>query len=274
MRIFTAPLTAFMLGTFMVPEGASAEKPTATKEDKAEGLKIAKTYDKRNQGFKDEVATLKMTLTNANGESTERAMRMWTYEVIDDKRGDKSILVFDTPRDVKGTALLSHAHHVDPDDQWLFLPALKRIKRIASANKSGPFVGSEFAYEDITSSDIEKFDWYYLRTENLDGQECYVLKRIPLYENSGYTKQISWIDTKHYRLQKVDYYDRKDSLLKTLRMKGYKLYKDKFWRAETWEMTNHQSKKSTVLAYTSRELSTGLEEDEFTKGRLKSYGRG
>ncbi len=73
--------------------------------------------------------------------------------------GDKSLFVFDEPRDVQGTAFLIHAHREDADDQWLYLPALKRVKRISSANRSGSFMGSEFAYEDMTAQEVEKFTY-------------------------------------------------------------------------------------------------------------------
>ena len=80
-----------------------------------------------------------------------------TLEVPDESVGDKSLIIFDSPRDIKGTALLSYAKILDPDDQWLYLPALKRVKRISSVNKSGPFVGSEFAFEDFTALELNKY---------------------------------------------------------------------------------------------------------------------
>ena len=89
------------------------------------------------------------------GQESRRQLRVQVLEVSDD--GDKSLFVFDEPRDVQGTAFLIHAHREDADDQWLYLPALKRVKRISSANRSGSFMGSEFAYEDMTAQEVEKF---------------------------------------------------------------------------------------------------------------------
>ncbi|NIT13503.1 MAG: outer membrane lipoprotein-sorting protein, partial [Candidatus Dadabacteria bacterium] len=98
--------------------------------------------------------------------------------------GDKSITVFDEPRDIEGTALLSHTKILDPDDQWLYLPAVKRVKRISSKNKSGPFVGSEFAYEDLLSQEVDKYNYKWLKDEKCGDLECHVVERYPLYENS------------------------------------------------------------------------------------------
>jgi len=117
------------------------------------GLEIAIAADSRDKGFGDTTADMTMTLTDKYGQSTSRVIRNRTLEGSDE--GDKSIVIFDSPGDVRGTAFLSHTKKTDTDDQWLFLPALKRVKRIASSNKAGPFMGSEFAYEDISSQEVE-----------------------------------------------------------------------------------------------------------------------
>ena len=100
-----------------------------TPEEK--GLAIAVEADKRDTGWVDQAADLEMILTNKHGQSSQRTMRIKTLEVEGD--GDKSLTIFDNPRDIKGTAFLSHTHALKPDDQWLYLPALKRVKRISSA---------------------------------------------------------------------------------------------------------------------------------------------
>ena len=113
------------------------------------GLEIAEEADARNTGWNDSVVDLTMTLRNKNGDESVREMRSRALEVEDD--GDKSMIIFDQPRDVRGTALLTYSHKTGDDDQWLYLPALKRVKRIASSNKSGPFMGSEFAAAKLSS---------------------------------------------------------------------------------------------------------------------------
>ena len=177
-------------------------------------------------------------------------------------------MVFSTPRDIEGTALLSHAKILDPDDQWLFLPALKRVKRIASSNKSGPFVGSEFAFEDFTAIELNKFEYRFLGTETCGELQCDVLERLPRYENSGYTKQIAWVDQQDYQIRKVEFYDRRGDLLKVLELKDYRRYDNGVWRAHLLSMNNVQTNKQTDLKYGDYRFGVGLSESDFVKGRL------
>ena len=181
----------------------------------------------------------------------------------------EGLTVFDQPRDIKGTAFLSYSHALVPDEQWIFLPALKRVKRISSSNKSGPFMGSEFAYEDISSFEIPKYSYLYLHDEVLNGIDCFVLELRPQYKHSGYTKSHVWIDKAEYRNKKVDYYDRKDSLLKIQVFSDYQLYLDKYWRAHTMTMDNQQNGKSTTLHWRNFKFQTGLTDDDFKKNDLK-----
>ncbi len=245
----------------LLPMGSLAQ----TAEEK--GLAIATEADKRDLGWNDSTADMKMILRNRQGEQSERAIRVRSLEVQGD--GDKSLTIFDQPADVKGTAFLSYTHAVKADDQWLYLPALKRVKRISSANKSGPFMGSEFAYEDISSQEIEKYRYKYLRDETIDSQEAFVVERTPQYKHSGYTKQIVWIDKQHYRVLKVEYFDRKGSHLKTLTIKDYRQYLDKFWRADRMNMVNHQNGKSTALLWSNYRFKTGLSKRDFDRNSLK-----
>ena len=236
-----------------------------TAEEK--GLLIAVEADKRDTGWVDQTADLEMILTNKHGESSHRTMRLKTLEVDGD--GDKSLTIFDNPKDIKGTAFLSHTHALKPDDQWLYLPALKRIKRISSANKSGPFVGSEFAYEDLSSQELEKYTYKWLRDEAINGHDVFVIERFPQYKNSGYTRQISWIDKDMYQSRKVEFYDRKNSLLKTLVFSDYEQYLDKFWRPGKMEMVNHQTGKRTDLIWKNLQYNNGLSDRNFDRNTLK-----
>lgn len=236
-----------------------------TPEEK--GLAIAVEADKRDTGWVDQSADLEMILRNKQGETSKRTLQLNSLEMQGD--GDKSLTVFDNPRDIKGTAFLSHTHALTPDDQWLYLPALKRIKRIASANKSGPFVGSEFAYEDLTSQEVEKYKYKWLRDESLDGRDTFVNERYPQYENSGYTRQITWIDKQIYQPVKVEFYDRKNSLLKTLIFSDYSQYLDKYWRPAKMDMINHQTGKETTLIWKNYQFNNGFNDRDFDQNTLK-----
>ena len=240
---------------------------TATFASPEKGLEIAIEADRRDKGFGDTTAQITMILMDKYGQSTERAIRNRTFE--GDNQGDKSLVIFDSPGDVRGTAFLSHTKKADSDDQWLYLPALKRVKRIASSNKAGPFMGSEFSYEDIASQEVEKYTYNYLRDEEFNSFDCFVIEYDPVDPKSGYKRQIVWMDKANYRVQKIDFYDRKDALLKTLTYEDYNLYLDKFWRANRLVMINHQTGKKTELVFSDWKFQTGMTERDFEKSALK-----
>ncbi|MET0085687.1 MAG: outer membrane lipoprotein-sorting protein [Sedimenticola sp.] len=247
---------------FLLASGASlAETP----EEK--GLAIAKESKVRDLGWGDIQSEMTMVLRNRQGQESLREIRSKTLEVDND--GDKGLTIFDKPRDVKGTAFLSFSHPVAADEQWLYLPALKRVKRIASRNKSGPFMGSEFAYEDLTSFEVEKYTYKYLADEQLNRLDCFKVEQYPVDKFSGYTRRITWIDKQEYRIQKVEFYDRKNALLKTLTFHDYKQYLDKYWRADQMKMVNHQTGKSTDLSWHNYRFRTGLSDRDFNKNSLK-----
>ena len=255
-------LLILTMSLLLLPLAAGAESP----EEK--GLAIAREADRRDKGFGDFTANLLMVLKNRHGQESIRKIRIRTLEVEGD--GDKGLSIFDNPRDVKGTAFLNFTHKVGDDDQWLYLPALKRVKRISSRNKSGSFMGSEFAYEDISSQEVEKYTYKWIRDEEYEGRKCFVLERYPVdKKNSGYTRQVVWIDKSEYRAWKTEFYDRKKSHLKTLTSKGYKKYLDKYWRADEMNMVNHQNGKSTRLAFSNYKFRLGLKDRDFSKASLK-----
>ena len=231
------------------------------------GLEIAIEVDRRDTGFGDLAVQMGMLLRNRHGEESQRHMRNKIMEVAGD--GDKSMIVFDRPRDVQGTALLTYTHKTEPDDQWLYLPALKRVKRIASRNKSGPFMGSEFAYEDLTSQEVEKYNYKFIEQKQLDGVPMWLIERYPLDKYSGYTRQLVWIHRDEYRPEKIEFYDRKNALLKTLVFRGYQKYLDQFWRADEMYMENHQTGKSTLLSWKDYRFRNGFSEADFRKNALK-----
>ena len=262
-------MTRIQMTTALALTTLFAAAPLAAQSPEEKGREIAEEVDRRDLGWGDESNQLEMVLYNRNGDTSTRVVRRRVLEVPEEGQGDKSIVVFDSPRDVGGTALLSHTRILDPDDQWLFLPALGRVKRISSANKSGPFVGSEFAFEDLVSQEVDKYSYRWLRDEACGDMTCHVVERAPLYENSGYTRQIVWWDTAEFRFQKVEYYDRKDALLKTLTYHGYQQYAGQYWRPDRMAMENHQTGKSTDLQFSDYVFGAGLSESVFTPARLR-----
>lgn len=230
------------------------------------GLEIALEADRRGQGFGDSASTMEMILRNKRGEETTRRLRSRTLEQPED--GNKSLIIFDEPKDVRGTAFLSHAHKQGPNDQWLYLPALKRVKRIASSNQSGPFMGSEFAYEDLSAQEVEKYRYRFLGEETFAERTHFIVERIPLDAKSGYTRHVTWLDQAEYRLFKVDYYDRTGALLKTLTAADYRKYLDRYWRPGRMEMVNHQTGKATTLTWSDYQFGNGFTARDFHRNSL------
>ena len=251
----------FVVLAMLVPAMAFA----GPAEDK--GLEIAKEADRRDEGFGDSRSNMVMILRNKRGQESKRELEIRTLEVKGD--GDKSLTVFHTPRDVRGTALLTFSHGVESDEQWLYLPALRRVKRIASNNKSGPFMGSEFAYEDLSSQEVEKYTYKYLKDDKVDGVDCFLIEQYPVSKDSGYTRLQTLIDKDEYRMRKIDFYDRKGARLKTLTPGNYKQYLGKHWRALKMSMINHQTGKSTELVWSEFKFKTGLKDGDFTRTRLQ-----
>ena len=238
-------------------------------ENVDKGETIAREAERRDRGWGDSQAQAIMILEDIGGNTRERRLRLSTLERRGDNQGDKSLIVFDEPRDIKGTALLSYTRILEPDDQWLFLPALKRVKRISSANKSGSFVGSEFAYEDITGQEFEKYTYKWLLDEPCDLLECFVVERRPRYANSGYSRLVTWYDTEEYRIMRVDYFDLDGDHLKTLSLDDYRQYEDRFWRPHELTMDSFLTGKSTILRYENYRFATGLTERDFDQGSLR-----
>ena len=254
-------LSAIFLAVFVWSAGSAADSPEEA------GLRIATEARERQKGFGNFTASLTMTLRNKRGQESKRELRLKVIEAEED--GDRSMFVFDRPRDVRGTAFLVHAHKNEADEQWLYLPALKRVKRISSSNQSGSFMGSEFSYEDMGAVEIEKFTHRYVRDEACGDLECAVLERVPNSRDSGYSRQLVWLDREELRTMQIQFFDRRDAHLKTMAVEDYKKYLDRFWRGSKITMTNHLTGKSTDLVWSEYEFGTDLDLDDFTRTALK-----
>lgn len=230
-----------------------------------EGLRIATLVDQANQGFGGEYSEMEMVLINAHGDQTVRKLVTQVKEKLDD--GDLAISIFEWPADVKGTKMLTWSHKTGDDDQWLYLPALKRVKRISSRNKSGSFMGSEFSYEDLGSQEVEEFTYKFLEETTLDNRKVWKLERIPVSNKSGYSKEWVWMDQEYNNPLRIEYYDRKQELLKVATFGAYRAY-GTYWRADEIEMKNVQTGKSSRITWKVRELGKDYPEDKFASDYL------
>ncbi len=232
------------------------------------GEQIARESKQRDVGFGDYTVQFVMTLKSTDGRESLRKLRARNLEVPGD--GDKTLLIFDEPKDVAGTALLTYAHRTGDDDRWLFLPSIKRVKRINSNNQSGPFMGSEFAYEDLGSVEIEKYTYRFVQEGSSGPEKTFVFERYPVNKDSGYSRQVVTLDQSAYRMLTIEFYDLKNTLLKTLTASGYSQHANKYWRAGRYVMVNQQTGKSTTLDFQGYKFGTGLKTDDFDPKSLES----
>lgn len=228
--------------------------------------KIAKASDNLQRNFKDEKTKSTMVLINANGDKVTRNMVNMTLER--DNAEDYQIVKFLNPADVRGTGLLTHQDPTGSDKQWLYLPDLRRVKKISSSNKSGSFMGSEFTYEDITGNTLDKWDYKFVEESTLDGAAVNVLEKTPNYEKSGYSKVKVWYLKANNLGVRSEFFDRKGSLLKVQKVSGWKLY-GSVWRSDEISMENLQTKKKSIITFSERKIGSGLTKKDFSKRSLQ-----
>ena len=267
-KIFTS-LTTIGLTLLLSIDAFSQSIPAKTSSVINSAKTIATRTDRSDKGFIDSVVDVTMTLKTSRGEASERKLKISTLEKPDESVGDKTLIVFTWPRNINGTALLSHSKILVSDDQWIFLPSIRRVKRISSSNKAGPFVGSEFAFEDFTALELNKFEYSAEREIELNGVMVDVITCIPLYSDSGYSSQVRYIDKENYQILKIEFFDKKETLLKTLTANDYRLYSNNIWRPHVLEMVNHQTGRSTIMSYEEFRFDNDLSNADFTRGALQ-----
>ncbi len=221
-----------------------------TEDPVAHGTALASYADLRDQGWKDEVSQGRMTLYSAAGDSVERSFTRMVLEGAVD--GDKILVRFLTPAEIKGVAALTHEHAQDSDDNWLYLPANKRVRRISGANKTASFQGTEFTYEDLSNLEIAEYTWRFLEQAELEreGEEPQPVYRVearPRDADSGYSRIVVSYHRDHWRRERIEYWDRAERKLKTWDSSAWTLHHGRFWRAVSIEMANHQTGKRTTL---------------------------
>ena len=260
-------LAAALMLPLATPANASNEK----------GLAIAIEVDNRDKGWGDVTVEGEMVLKNKAGNESVRKFRSTILEANDASEGDRSIIIFSQPLDVRGTALLTHSK-IEPDDdaQWIFLPAVKRVKRISSSNRTGKFVSSEFSYEDLGSEEVADNTHIWLENATCAHEStltCAAVESRPKNKRSGYSKRVSFIDLDEYRVHQIDFYNRRGDLEKSLKFQDYKQYEGRFWRAHTMLMDNMQTGKSTRLLWADYSFRKGLTERDFTPQGLPKASR-
>lgn len=240
-----------------------------TPEEK--GLRIAEESEALDTGYGDYVVEGQMTIASRGGSQADRQFTLSSLEVKGD--GDKRLIVISHPPDVKGTVSLTYSHGLDPDDQWLYLPALRRTKRLSARDKTGSFIGSEFTFEDLGSYEVKKYSYTWLRDEEIDGHDCYVREDVPQYAYAGYARLENWIDKENLRSRKIVYYDLKNRPLKELRFYDFQQYEGQYWRPDQVVMTNIKNGNVSTIDWRNYQFGTGLTDRNFLPTRLQQVSR-
>jgi outer membrane lipoprotein-sorting protein len=253
-----ARLTTLILALLLV-----AEVMAQTPEQR--GMEIALETERRDSGFEDYVVDGQMILKSASDATGERRFTMYTLETRDD--GDKRLVTFHEPKDLNGMISLTYSHGLQPDDQWIYLPALRRTKRLAARDKTGSFAGSEFAFEDIGTWEVKKYSYRYQRDEVLDGNKTFVVENTPAYPYSGYSKIMEWVDQEIYHPRRLLYYDLE------LRFYDYRQYADRYWRPQRAVMTNLQTGAVSTIEWSDYRFRTGLEEAALRPNLIRRWSQ-
>lgn len=235
------------------------------------GLNIALETERRDSGFGDYVTDAKLTLINEDNESFVRDFKMTTVEVPGD--GDKRISVFSTPKDIRGTTTLTFSHALEANDQWIYLPAVKRTKRISAKNKTGPFVGSEFSYEDISSWEVKKYSYRFIEESERNGHPCFLVENTPNYQYSGYSRQLECVDKEIYQPRELLYFDKQGREYKRLEFFDYQQFAGQYWRPGKIIMTNLQNGRKSIIDFSNYEFATGVQPDDLSPNKLEVYSK-
>ena len=246
---------------------ATAAGGTATAQEPS-ALEVAHNVYNRDEG-ESRIGKIRMTLVNNRNDQRVREIRQYLKDYGD---MDTIIMFFITPADVRNTSFLSWTYEEEnrDDDQWIYLPALKKVKRISSDSKKDYFMGSDFTYDDMGDRHPNEDTHQLLRTETMDGEECYVIESIPKEKGYMYSKKVTWVIKDKWIELKKTFYDEDGELLKNLNSLEYSLIKG-YWFVTHLEMHNVQKNHRTDMEFIELELDAGVDDNYFTE-RMMSRG--
>ena len=214
----------------------------------------------------DETVNAAMIMVNKQGAEHERSLTILSKKYPHDLT--HMLIRFTSPQNINGTGILIYENPDRGDDQWLFLPALKKVKKISSSERSHRFMGSEFAYEDLRGEERRDFSYNLLHTEQLDGHDCFVIEAMPKSERksseTGYSKRIQWIRKDIFFRTKTEYYDKSGKLLKTEADEDIMDVGKGKYRMKKVTMLNNQTGEKTILISNSVKIGTGIPDSKFT----------
>jgi outer membrane lipoprotein-sorting protein len=234
------------------------------------GREIMEQSEAKNKGT-DEYNKTSMKLINKNGQ--ERNRKIEYFKKTDEKDNDRVFMRFMEPGDVKGVSLLTIEYSDRDDDQWLYLPALKKVRRISSSDQGDNFMGTDYTYEDIRAEKLDQHEYNLVGSEVLDGHDCYLIVALPSTEKqkkeSGYNRREIWMRKDVLLMVQVKYYDKKGEFLKMQVRRDIVEAAPNLFRPNFMEMKNLKTGHTTQITFQERAINKGIPDEIFTERELK-----
>lgn len=229
------------------------------------GLWVAQNIDEREKG---DDASLKMDMSLIDKKGRERQRKLFIIRK-DFEGKDKLLLRFTYPKDIKGTSFLVWEHKGRDNERFLYLPALGRIRRIATREKDENFAGTDFSYEDISGRKLEDYTYKLIEEKIIsEGKDCYILASYPKEKDSRYPKILSYVRKDNFVTIKAQYYNKKGEVEKTYRV--LKLEKiNGIWTALELSMENHKTSHKTFIKIKDVQYNKGISGRRFERRALK-----
>jgi outer membrane lipoprotein-sorting protein len=230
---------------------------------------ISNVYNRPSSN--DLQANLTMELKNSQGNTRVREIKQFVKAIPE---GEKKIMYFVAPADVKNTSFMNWSYDdaSKSDDQWIYLPALKKIKRISSDSKSDSFMGSDFTYDDLGDRALSDDTHSIIREETLDKKDCYVVESVSKQDNYMYSRTLTWVEKGSWIGIKKEFYDEDDELLKVLRVLASETLDGVIIITNT-TMENVQNGHSTTMTLKDILVNKGLDDSLFTERMMKRAPR-
>jgi hypothetical protein len=212
------------------------------------------------------------TLTIMDAKGNERVRQTTTASK---KFGEttKIITKFIAPADVKGTGLLVYDYKNKDDDMWIYLPALRKVRRIVSSEKGKSFMGSEFSNADMSAPKIDDYAYKIMGEETYEGRACWKIESTPvddqLADDLGFSKKVSWVDKDSYFTYKNVFYDFDSEILKEIILSDYEEIDDGKYMVRKMEATNLQNDRKSVMTIDKLQKGSNLTENSFTPAALE-----
>ncbi len=239
--------------------------------DQLSGLEIAQQVNARDEG--EAVSrNLIMEMIDRRGKKRVRETRGFRKYYGAEKR---TIIFYLQPKNVRKTAFLTYDYPQVDDDQWLYLPAMRKVRRISSSDRGDYFLGTDFTYEDIKKEGklgIEDYTWRKIGEEIIDDHHSYIVEAIPINDEVakelGYGKVIYSVDSKIWMVRQAKSWDIRGNALKTVYTRD--IYQvQNIWTAHTLEVSNHKTGHNTRFLFSDIDYSTGVTDDVFTQQSLR-----